>query len=49
MMHGKHNETCLRCQQIIVISEKMLQQLKSTFWERWVLSFKTLDPTSHAK
>ena len=32
-----------------IISEKMLQQIKSIFWEKWVWSLKTLNPTSHVK
>ena len=45
----KPNETCLRCKQITIISEKKLQQMKSIFWAKLVCSFKILNPTSHAK
>ena len=31
----KPDETCLICKQITITSKKMLQQIKSIFWEKW--------------
>ena len=45
----KPNETYLRCKQTTITWEKMSPRIKGIFWEKGVWSFKTLNPTSHAK
>ena len=44
-----NNEICLKCEYQIKIetirSEKMLQLIKSAFFENWISSFETLNST----